>query len=654
MLEILIWEVIGLVLSMSIAAMVISGSYSIKSFYDVGKVYEFRESIYRSYIVQENGYQEVSGTIVLDKGEFKHTVNIEGKARDWSYFCIDISEMNSDSLECSMIINYYENEQLLGQMEKDFILKKGLNIVEIPGMKFQVAEIVYTGEENTSFEIRDMQFRDNKPVFTYSKFIGITILIFLIYSLIIVTFRIVWVKQNLKINFYVWIDILQEIFIKFAEQFVKIKKCFPFLNNHESIIRIGLFLGMFLFNIWIDMYGNYTGEFKYYVLIYLFLIILIAIVSIGDKLQKVCWNNPLVWSWIFVWCIACISDFIIQKNYRFSGYAIVLGIGFFIFIWNNMKEPDEILKDFKKAIYIFLIIITVFCLVCRPEVEGIRYSGFGRNPSVFGLYLSVCWAVVLSEIEEGVRAKNRVVCLMPYLLGLCVIFVFALKSQSACPLLSMAFVVFIWIVRNSHYVKLNHSKKYLLCTMVLTILLLIPTYIGIDWGINHIPQKLDTAITLKGEIPVAKTEYGLVAQAADIEKTIKNSRLGQKFSSGSFSTIISWRDYYYRTYLREMNLLGHKDLPVMWGHRRLPHNAILGIAYQYGVLAVIPYILMLLYVIVRTWRYSFSEKKYAVMPFYVCFSVIIMSMADNIERPFSWLPWFALYLLMGIVFKENE
>lgn len=650
--EILVWGLIGLVLSMSIAAMVISGSHSIKSFYDVGEVYEISGRFYRSVNIQDNGHQETSGKIVLDKGEFKQTITVDGKPREWNYFCIDISEMNRDTIECSMLFTNYKNEQLISRVRKNCTLKEGLNVIEISRQAFQNVEIIYTGDNGTVFTIRAMQFRDNEPVFTYAKFVGITVLAFLIYSLIIVAFRIIWFKKKIKINFYVWINILQEMYIKFAEQFAKVKQIFPFLNKYKSQIRTVLFLGLFLFNVWIDMYGSYTGRFKYYVIIYLFLIIMIAIVSIETTVKKVYWNNPLVWSWIILWGVTCVSDFIITKDYRFSGYAIILGIGFFHFIWNNMENPNEMLKDFKNAICIFIIVITVFCLVCRPELEGMRYSGFSNNPSVFGMYLSVCWAVVLSEIEEGIKENSRVVNLLPYLLEMGIVFSFAWKSQSACPLMCMACIGLIWLGRVLYYLKKNFRKKYFIGVISISIVIL--AYVGVDWGINTIPQKLNTAITLNGEIPIAKKQYGFVAEAADIKETIKNSRLGQKFSSASLSTILSGRDFYYRGYLREMNLFGHKERPVMWGERRLPHNAILGISYQYGVFATVPYILMLLYVIIRTLRYSFSEKKYAIMPFYVCFSVIIMSMADNIERPFSWLPWFGLYLLMGIVFKENE
>ena len=102
-----------------------------------------------------------------------------------------------------------------------------------------------------------------------------------------------------------------------------------------------------------------------------------------------------------------------------------------------------------------------------------------------------------------------------------------------------------------------------------------------------------------------------------------------------------------------MNLVGHKDRPVMWGHRRQPHNAVLGIAYNYGVFTAVPYLIMLIAVVERTFRYSRRKGQLASVPFYVCTFAILASMADNVEQPFVWLPWMGLYLLMGSVFKEE-
>ena len=85
-----------------------------------------------------------------------------------------------------------------------------------------------------------------------------------------------------------------------------------------------------------------------------------------------------------------------------------------------------------------------------------------------------------------------------------------------------------------------------------------------------------------------------------------------------------------------MNLVGHKDRPVMWGHRRQPHNAVLGIAYNYGVFTAVPYLIMLIAVVERTFRYSRRKGQLASVPFYVCTFSILASIA-NVNHFFTLL-----------------
>lgn len=282
-----------------------------------------------------------------------------------------------------------------------------------------------------------------------------------------------------------------------------------------------------------------------------------------------------------------------------------------------------------------------------------RYAGTSKNPSIFALYLGTIFSVLLGEIENSIKKGNGIKKILPYILEGCVVLVFCWKAQSVCPLLCIAGISFVWLVRMSHYTRQKNCRKILISIIICAVISIIPVYLTIDWGVKHIPQSLGLSVTFEGEQPVVRQQYGMVAYASDLKEKFDESRIGEKLGKASLSGILSGRDYYYRTYLRDMNLFGHEENPKMWGKRRLPHNAVLGIAHRYGIFASVPYILMLVMVIIRTFRYSRKEKPYAAVPFYVCLTSIVMSMADNVEQPFVWLPWIGLYLMMGIVFDDK-
>ena len=329
------------------------------------------------------------------------------------------------------------------------------------------------------------------------------------------------------------------------------------------------------------------------------------------------------------------------------------GVRFFIFVWNNMEKSSELIEDFVRAVHIFFVITTVFCLFCRPEAGELRYSGFSKNPSVFALYLGTCWAIVLGELEQRIRKGNKIYKVLPFVAEGCLVMSFCWKSQSACPLLTMVGIAFLWLVKVVRNTRHRETRKGFIAVIISVCIFIVPIYGGLTWGLNNIPESLGTEITFEGEEVEAKINFGNVVYAAEETDRSPQTRLEQKFSSSTLSLILSGRDYYYRTYLRDMNLWGHKERPEMWGGRRLPHNAVLGIAHRYGVFAAVPYILMLLAVVIGTFKYAKKNVKYASIPFFVCVSSIVMSMADNVEQPFIWLPWIGLYLIMGCAFVEN-
>lgn len=632
----LMWGLIGAVISFVFCSILMSGNGSIYSFYNVGNVYDISKSIYDTPNLQTYGCDII----------------IKDNKNQWNYFCVEIK--NAGIVKWNIAYQKQENGEVIKSRDYDVELHSGMNLLEVPRNAFNMISISIIGENEEVFTVENMQLRENKPVWNPLKAVflfGISYLIYIFVSVVILLF---WYKTGIKFDFYSWIEMLQDIYLIFARQLRKIINYFPILYNYRNIIRVTSFLSIFLYSFWVEASNLYFSRFKYHVIVYSFLILIIALVSIESDLIKKKWNNMLLGSWLSLWGLACISDFLIPKEFRFVGYAIILVIGFYIFVWNNMENSNELLKNFSCAVHIFFVLMTIFCLLFRPETKGIQYSGFSKNPSVFALHLGTFWAVTLSEIEFRIQRKDRLVKIVPFILEACLIVAFIWKAQSACPFLCMLGIAFIWFIRSYYFTREKQSRKLFNVIMISAIILFIPVYKGVDWGINHIPHRIGKTITFEGEVSSARMQYGMIVHASDLKERFDNSRLGQKFSSSNFSGMLSGRDYYYKAYLRDMNLFGHKKRVRVWGYERLPHNAIIGIAHRYGVFASIPYILMLIAVISRTYIYSKKKSEYVALPFYVCVSSIIMSMADNVELPFIWLPWFGLYLMMGVVFKDSE
>lgn len=646
----LAWGLTGFIVSVICCAVILTGDISLRNpFYNCGDVYEIREDTYKGFNVQDKGYQDVSGQVVLQEGEYDYGLLIEGDTNKWKYLCITLDEVSSNSLKATVSFRKQKDDVIEQEYTTEAKMEEGVNLLDIPDEKFNIISIEFTGENGTSFSVEKIELREKEP---YSDFYSTFALLPLIFGgyMIISTMILRFIKRTgKKWNVYSWIEVLQSVYILFARQFEFVSNILS--GPKRRYIRRLSFLCMFLYSVFVEITGIYYDKLKYHLAIYGILLLIIAIVSLESTIAKKNWNQPLVWGWLAFGLMMCVSDFLIPKELRYWGYVLLLVIGFYNFVWNQMRDPSELLWDFVWAVHVFLGIIVLFCLLFRPELETMRYSGISKNPSIFALYLGPIAAVVLGCLEHEIRFGRR----WKYMLGLvlegCVVLTLLWKSQSAGPLMWIAGLSFIWIFRIFRYLCSLHKRRVLAAIMLAFILCIVPVYGGITWGLQNIPQTIGNEITFRGETPVAKTSYGMVVQAADIGERIKSTRLVRKFSNTTVSGILSGRNYYYKTYLRNMNLFGHKDRPVMWGHRRLPHNAVLGVAYNYGVFTAVPYLIMLIAVVERTFRYSRRKGQLVSVPFYVCTFSILASMADNVEQPFVWLSWMGLYLLMGIVFK---
>ena len=163
--------------------------------------------------------------------------------------------------------------------------------------------------------------------------------------------------------------------------------------------------------------------------------LLIAGLNIRKPLKYRNWNNLLVISWIVLWVLACISDFIVTKKksayFSFYGYFILFPTGFLFFVWNNQENREKMLWQLLKALEITFVLCVVYCLMFRPETDGYRYKGFYTNPNPFGLYMAVMIGVFLCEIDYYIKCKEvKILKILPYAIGLTTAFFFLKKHKA--------------------------------------------------------------------------------------------------------------------------------------------------------------------------------------------------------------------------------
>ena len=107
---VLVWTLIGFVLAYISCSVILSGSTSVTSLYDVGNVYEIRDNVYRTAITLEKGHQENSGKVVLDDGLYEYEIEVEKNENQYKYFCIQLNNLSIKMLNGQLIL---ENRKIM-------------------------------------------------------------------------------------------------------------------------------------------------------------------------------------------------------------------------------------------------------------------------------------------------------------------------------------------------------------------------------------------------------------------------------------------------------------------------------------------------------------------------------------------------------------
>ena len=310
-----------------------------------------------------------------------------------------------------------------------------------------------------------------------------------------------------------------------------------------------------------------------------------------------------------------VSDIFVDKPFRFSGITTFVVLLLFGCAYRDKAGSQAIMKAFETAVQWFLVLLIVLSVISRNVTVDGRFSGPISNPSIYALYLGGIWAVLLGSLESHLNNKSSAVKKGITVIEMLIVLMLTLLSQSLTPLIAMVMVSALWVFR-----RIAAGKGVRSAVRILVICSLIGT------------------VCLAVLIIIARSG-----------STVSSSRLLAKFQQATLSDFVSGRDIFWRTYFRKMNLLGHGKKPLLWGQRVNPHNALVGIMYMYGVPCVIPYILMWIMAIEKSYRYADRYTPYAAVPLYSIVSFAVMGIADNVEQPFVWLPWIAAYLMMAPV-----
>lgn len=671
----LAWLMLGILLSMIAIQFRLSGSINIKQFYDIGIKYVVR---YSEYTKSYDGCEyEPDGMyhVTKDVSEIPIVMHLQ-KNRHWNYLYVDLQNLSTDKMTWE-ITAYNTGGKLKNQTT--VVLKEGMNEIVLGPKKSSQICIRIVNQKGISFRINSMQFQKNPSYYELTKVLCMLLICMIVYMFGTVLLYHVWFRYIRWERIYNLTDWL----IRWYRNLTGLWKGTLWNCNEAEAVRVrrSCFFIMIIAMILTENYGLYNKKYYYYVYLVLncILLFIVARVSITRKRRKIKWKNPLMLSWfIYVFFISVADIVVIGKQQMWTGIMMFLVFGILYYVMAGMEYPIIVIYDFMQALKYSYCMFAVFSLCCRPigEMAEGRYIGITVSPYSFAMYLTMVIIVFLTEIDKGLLDRTVKKYILPNTIGLISALYFLWLTGSRNGIMATGVCMLLYGIRMCLLGIRVPCRKRIIYFVCIVGIFALPTIFLQDWAVHNLAEKLGTVVyypnddrmlnnificaeddrehvlpEISVKMDLADTVYAAESQSLTTEKRILQN-------APSIELLSSGRTTIYKEYIAHMNLFGHSKELRIWGEKMRAHNAILQIGYRYGVFSMIPYTIMLLYVLIFSKNYMMRNwnrvRNYAVLPFLLAISCEIMMMLDNVERNFRYVPWVVFYLLIGLLGQDEN
>lgn len=626
----------GIVLSLSGTAMVISGKINFNNFYDVGHV----EDVYiEEQNIQLDGEEE----------EILFQAKENEKKRNWLY--MKVSELPLEGTVVRIrFMKHGENVYLI-----EIHLQNGSNWISMETGNYEYFGMSVPDGGVKNFYLEKMQLRENqleistvRAVISFGLFMGIYLVLYELIG------RKVIYKLNQKIT-YSPQEFLQRIFLQVGDIGEFFYSRIGEKNRHRC--RVGLLCVVFFYMQLISRYSLYTKVqyVKYHMYFCAVVMILYAFLCWEHSTKMLDWNTQLAKYWFLLWGIAAISEFIVPKRFLFQGIMMIFIMGFVYFMVGNMRNPMDLVNEIGTALKIWFWCNVPLCILLSPYAVERRYCGISKNPNIWAMDMVFVMAVFLSSILKAWGGKRKKIFVLFDICAVGIVWDMTVKTGSTCGFVPCIFVIVFFVLEQfKHLVRRKNKTKTVIALTGGIFVFILSMYVS-DWTLH---SNILNKEVIVGEIDMEEkiqftSPFRYNVQAASVEKIQENRVIKKLFKSRSISSFLTGRDYFWKKYLRATNLWGHYFAPDLWGKAHVAaHNGYIAILYRYGILAVVPYIMMLVTYCRELWRRRTNEPEY-ILVFMFALENLLLLFIENVEFPFYYISWYCLYLPMGVFLKKK-
>lgn len=476
---------------------------------------------------------------------------------------------------------------------------------------------------------------------------------------------------------------LQDLFISLLNPWIPIVGKLKDKTKYR-FITICFVIDLVLFCI--VRYGLHKESYFYNTVCGIFLMFIIAILSLDRTLVKIRWRRSMWMAWFGMCLSFTVSDILVPK--KMCGLGLILAFVFtgVFFVWQNHTRKDLLWKCFKDAIKWTFAVLAVVSFFFRPQHEGARYAGIFTNPNTFALYLFIIMSVFLADLDWFVETgRSWYKNIITYLgVALCVFYLE--KTQARTSIIAIAVILIMWIALRIYLSAKTHVWKSFLGNLTLVCVFCVLCYPVFGVCLKTIPEVIHHPIVFAGEsyygseISDTAKDPGevLVPEYSEPEQvtTSKNDQTQKnndvivpknslerlwyniKYSKG-LNALTNGRIDIYLAYLSKMNYQGHRStsMVVNGEKKNHSHNNWIQFGYTYGILSMFFYGIITVLGVGFSLKFYLTRRRknasYAFLIPAIAVGFVVATLTECLFLPFEVFPAFAYWFVYGDMFVKK-
>lgn len=470
------------------------------------------------------------------------------------------------------------------------------------------------------------------------------------------------------------INWLQDLFTDLLSPWI------PIMGKISSKIKYRLLTACFMADLVLFCIVRYVllkESYFYNTVCGIFLMILIALLSLDKELVRKPWRTSMCVAWFGMCTVFTLSDLFVSK--KACGLGIILALVFtgVFFVWQNHSRKDLLWKAFKDAVKISFLLMAVISFLFRPYFDGGRYAGIFTNPNTFGLYLYVIFAVYMSDLDWNVETGKNLKKSLPTYLQLALVLFYLSVSQARTAMLAIVAVFILWIVLRIYMGKMQKRYMNFVRGLIFLVLITAICYPLFYAGVRYIPKIVGHPIMFEEDVlylsngeKIEDIGDKVLAESDAIEsvevtdRNIEDNSIWGRIvksldSNATLNKISSGRITIYKAYLKKLNIKGHNRVTLKINGKKVSHahNNWLQFAYTYGVISMLFYTVITVLSLIRSIRFYMTNRRrnatYAFLIPGICVGFVVATLTECLFLPFEVFPAFAYWFAFGDLFEKT-